>query len=246
MGFDKKYHVALCLGLIAALLAVRPLAAEEPEKTEKVEKKKKEPFKIKVTNFDKMRDPFTFFVRVVEDSTGGIPIDRRLLDEALDKYKIAERYFKERRFKDAELACSDGLEKTNEIKDPKDATLQAYEEIVAKLTRLKKASSRMIKRYETEDALEKLKLEVSGVFAKVQTPQALVSFNSGTGATSMIVRIGDKILDTGAKLDPGVLADAPTVREIQPRRVIIDFRGYKIDLPISNDMDTTELVETPK
>ena len=221
----------LCLGLALGVT----VSAEESELKPDP---KKEPFKIRIPNFDKTRDPFTFMGSMRPDGPDGpCFIDPEYLMR--DNCVKAEWYFKERRFMEAVNSCDKGLKVATDYK----ASPRVYEseELITRITRLKKAAERMVKRYETENALEKWKLETAGVFAR---EQALISFNTGLGLTTKVVRVGDKLLDAGAKLDPAVVADAPIVREIQPRRIMIDFRGYKSELPIASDTD--ELIETPK
>lgn len=218
--------LALCVGAVSA---------EEDSIPEK-KPVKKLPFKISVANFDRMRDPFTFMVsKQPEYPKGPCFIDPDYLMR--DSCVKAEWYFKERRFMEAVSACEKGLKVATDYKDS--PRVYENEELLTRIARLKKAAERMIKRYETEDVFEKLKLETQGVFS---TANALIGFNTDKGQVSKMVRVGDKILDPESKA-PTALTDAPTVRDIQPRRVIVDYRGYKIELPVSS---VTDEVETAK
>jgi hypothetical protein len=198
---------------------------------------REKPFKIQTANFDKMRDPFTIMVPVRTVGGDGPCYLRNLDEEMTRSYSKAEWYFKERRFPEAENACIQGLELPKEYREP--YQYPKYPELAEKLAILKKAAERMIKRNETEEALQKQKLEVSGVFNSVGRSRPLISFPTEAGPKSAVFRIGDKILDPESKV-PTALSDAPTVREIQPRRVIVDYRGYKIELPVSSDTDEVE------
>ena len=172
--------------------------------------------------FDKgdLRDPFTFWKEVPKEKTpGGGTVDpRKFIEEkqqsAETNYLVAERAMKDSRHQPAVEACDKGLQELAAL-PPDDPGVQ---ELYERLYRLRRAADRLQKRADAEDAFRRLNIKVSGVVAKEHRPLAIVN---------------NKTVSKGALIETPDVEGSVYVDEIQPNRVIVRFRGYRIELPLN-------------
>ncbi len=171
---------------------------------------------------DGMRDPFTF-IRVkeaevkIETVESVTPKDPRIRieQEAREKLAKAETQFKSAQYKSAITNCDEGLESISKLE--KDVRLPevSIQEIREKLYSLRTAAERLYNRKIAEQAFKQLNIKVTGVVAKNRNSLAIVN--------SRVVTRGDLIESTDQS--GGAIVD-----EILPGRVILRFRGYRMEL----------------
>jgi hypothetical protein len=174
--------------------------------------------------FDKggLRDPFTFWKEIPKgpEGPGQGPVDddkrRRDLQQSAEKsYLVAERAMMDSKHQAAVEACDKGLQELG-VLPPE--TEPAVQELYERLYRLRRAADRLQKRVDAEDAFRRLNIKVSGVVAKQNHPLAIVN--------NKTVKKGELIETTEGEA-------TVYVDEIQPSRVILRFRGYRIELPLN-------------
>lgn len=173
-----------------------------------------------------MRDPFTF-VRVkkkvvVETTATGPkrPENERLRieQEAREKLSEAQVSFKNARFKQAITSCDKGLDLISKL-DKDVALLEVgLQEVREKLYSLRTAAERLHNRKMAELAFKQLNIRVTGVVARKRKSLAIVN--------SRVVSRGDLIEATDQ-------AGGAIIDEILPGRVIVRFRGYRMELNAS-------------
>jgi hypothetical protein len=168
-----------------------------------------------------LRDPFTFWKEVPkEPGEGGNirtqqEIIRELQDSAEKSYLVAERAMKDSRHAEAVQACDKGLDSLSNLGPQEEPAIQELHE---RLYRLRRAADRLQKRAEAEAAFRNLNIKVSGVIAKLHHPMAIVN---------------NHIVGKGGLIETTESEGAIYVDDIQPSRVIVRFRGYRIELPLN-------------
>jgi len=168
------------------------------------------------------RDPFTYW-RELPQQVGGVregepppDIAARLIKDADDARVVAQERLKNQLYPKCIEACDKGLESLSKVPDlASRADLQQRQEL---FYRLRRAAERLQKRAEAEAAFRNLNLRISGIIAKEYRSLAVVN---------------GRIVTRGSLIDlPDPSEGAVYVDEIQPNRLVVRFRGYRIELPV--------------
>jgi hypothetical protein len=157
---------------------------------------------------EKGSDPFTFWKELARPPP---PPPPPAVTATAEFFGVrAERAIKDCKYGEAAEACDKGLKELGASQDP------GLQELYERLFRLRLAADRLQKRADAEDAFRHLGLKVSGVVARRDHPLAIVN---------------DKTVGKGALLETAEGEGTVYVDEIQPHRVIVRFRGYRIEVP---------------
>ncbi len=218
----QKNCSRIVLGMLIAGLAIGSLRAADSGA--KVEKKFLDPDAEPWTFEDKgERDPFTFVlvkkekVKEAEKERTPSGILNQVLLTARMSYKKAEAAFRAYQYKSAVDACDAGLDAFNRD-DVRVEDLDSLQEVREQLFRLRLASERLLNRQQAERAFKGLNIRVTGVVAKKRNSVAIVN--------NQVVARGDLI--RGAERGDNAIVD-----EIIPERVIVRFRGFRMELSVA-------------
>lgn len=202
------------LGLLLAAVGTTaagepPLAPAEPEEP---------PFEFKREGY---RDPFTYWLEVPHDEGTGLAVEppeilNRKRREAAESFCArAEEAMKNSYHERAVQLCGQGLDELGKLNISEKPEL---EELHERLYRLQRAADRLHKRGEAETAFKNLNLKVTGIVARENRPLAIVNGRTlGKGS----------LIETMESTEGAIYVD-----DIQPNRVIVRFRGFRIELPV--------------
>ena len=162
--------------------------------------------------FEKGPDPFIFWRRIPDPPPRpfGPPPAVPSAESAL---LSARQAILDSRHGEAVKACDEGLKALADFANDPDP---AFQVLVEQLRRLRSVAERLRNRADAEEAFGRLGLKVSGVVARRDHPLAILN---------------DRTVGRGALLGTAEGEGSVYVDEIQPRRVIVRFRGYRIEVP---------------